>query len=305
MIPALVLAAGLATRLRPLSLVRAKGAMPVAGRRSLVALIIERLKAAGVTDVVVNLHHLPDTITRQLGDGQQLGVRLRYSWERVVLGSAGGPKRAAPLMDSPSFLVVNGDTLASVDLERLLADHRATGALVTMAVMANDEPLKYSGLAATPDGLWTGIIKRGDTTPSQHFVGVQVVEAAAFADLPPDAPWESIAALYPTLIASRPGAVRTCMVASEFHDIGTPRDYLDTCLRLDRAASATSAAVTESVLWDDVTVGAGSSLTRCVVTDGAAIPAGSSWSNQIIRLAAAAPLTATETRVGALAVSPL
>ena len=304
MIPALVLAAGLATRLRPLSLVRAKAAIPVAGR-PLASLIIERLQAAGVSDVVVNLHHLPHSITSQLGDGQHLGVRLRYSWEGVVLGSAGGPKRAAPLMDSSTFLVVNGDTLASVDLEQLVARHRATGALVTMAVMPNEEPHKYSGLAATPDGVLTGVVKRGDTTPSQHFVGFQVVEAAAFDGIPPDVPWESLTALYPALLAARPGSVRTCAVASEFYDIGTPRDYLETCLRLGGVAKANGAAVVDSVLWDGVVLGAGSSLTRCVVADGAVIPAGSMWSNQIIRPATGAPLTAAETRVGDLAVSSL
>jgi NDP-sugar pyrophosphorylase family protein len=303
-IPALVLAAGLATRLRPLSLLRAKAAIPVAGR-PLAALIIERLKAGGISDVVVNLHHLPHTITTQLGDGQHLGVRLRYSWEGVVLGSAGGPKRAAPLMDSPTFLIVNGDTLAAVDLDQLVARHRATGALVTMAVMPNEEPDKYSGLAATPDGVLTGVVKRGDSRPSQHFVGFQVVEAAAFDGIPPDAPWESLTALYPALLAARPGSVRTCAVASGFYDIGTPRDYLDTCLRLGGTANADGATVIDSVLWDDVSVGDGASLTRCVVTDGVAIPAGSTWSNQIIRPAAAAPLTAAETRVGELAVSSL
>ena len=164
-------------------------------RRPLAALIIERLKAAGVSEIVVNLHYLPHTITSQLGDGRHLGVRLRYSWEGVVLGSAGGPAgRAAG--DGPTFLLVNGDTLASVDIGQLVASHRASGALVTMAVMPNEEPLKYGGLATTPDGAMTGIIKRGDTTPSQHFVGIQVVEAEAFRAVPPDVPWESVAALY-------------------------------------------------------------------------------------------------------------
>jgi mannose-1-phosphate guanylyltransferase/phosphomannomutase len=208
-------------------------------------------------------------------------------------------------MGASTFLVVNGDTLASVDLERLVAHHRATGALVTMAVMPNEEPLKYSGLAASADGVLTGIVKRGDTAPSQHFVGFQVVEAAAFDGIPPDVPWESLTALYPALLAAHPGSVRTCMVASEFYDIGTARDYLDTCLRLGGHASAAGAAVDESVLWDEVSVGAGASLKRCVVTDGVAIPAGSTWSDQIIRLAAVAPLTAAETRMGELAVSSL
>ena len=96
MIPALVLTAGLATRLRPLSLVRAKAALPVAGQ-PLVVRILRWLRAGGVTDVVLNLHHLPETLTRIVGDGQDLGVRVRYSWETPVLGSAGGPQtRRAP-----------------------------------------------------------------------------------------------------------------------------------------------------------------------------------------------------------------
>ena len=107
-----------------------------------------------------------------------------------------------------------------------------------MAVMPNQEPHKYGGLATTPDGAMTGIVKRGDTTPSQHFVGIQVVEAEAFRAVPPDVPWESVAALYPALIAAKPGSVRTCTVAAEFHDIGTPRDYLETCLRLAHGAAA-------------------------------------------------------------------
>ena len=150
-IPALVLTAGLATRLRPLSLLRAKAAIPVAGR-ALVSLIVEQLRDAGVTDVVLNLHYLPHTITGQVGDGLHLGVRVRYSWEGVVLGSAGGPRRAAPLLDAATFLVVNGDTLASVDLHQLVAQHRASDALVTMATMPNQEPHKYGGVATAADG---------------------------------------------------------------------------------------------------------------------------------------------------------
>ena len=100
MIPALVLTAGLATRLRPLSLVRAKAAMPVGGE-PLVRRILRGLRASGVMDAVLNLHHLPHTITQLVGDGSDLGVRVRYSWEQPVLGSAGGPRQALPLLDSP------------------------------------------------------------------------------------------------------------------------------------------------------------------------------------------------------------
>ena len=91
--PALVLTAGLATRLQPLSSVRAKAALPVAGE-VLVLRILRWLRRAGVTRVVLNLHHRAETITREVGDGSAIGLEARYSWEPEVLGSAGGPARA-------------------------------------------------------------------------------------------------------------------------------------------------------------------------------------------------------------------
>ncbi|MGE0447559.1 MAG: NDP-sugar synthase, partial [Vicinamibacterales bacterium] len=125
MIPALVLTAGLATRLRPLSYVRAKAALPVGGE-PLARRILRGLRAAGVTDAVLNLHHLPATLTSRLGDGSDIGMRVRYSWEGpVVLGSAGGPRHALSLL-GPTFLIVNGDTLTDVDVPALLREHERT-----------------------------------------------------------------------------------------------------------------------------------------------------------------------------------
>src|SRR5215204_4131668 len=110
MIPALVLTAGLGTRLQPLSFVRAKGALPLAGE-PLARRILRWLSQAGVRDAVLNLHHLPHTLSGAIGDGSDIGVRVRYSWEVPVLGSAGGPRRALPLLQDGSrerpFLIVN------------------------------------------------------------------------------------------------------------------------------------------------------------------------------------------------------
>ena len=124
MLPALVLTAGLGTRLQPLSFVRAKGALPL-GREPLARRILRWLGAAGVRDAVLNLHHLPHTLTEAIGDGSDIGLRVRYSWEMPVLGSAGGPRRALPLLADGSFLIVNGDTLTDIDLKTLVADHDA------------------------------------------------------------------------------------------------------------------------------------------------------------------------------------
>ena len=97
--------------------------------------ILKQLRAAGIRRVVLNLHHRADTITRVVGDGSTLGLEVRYSWETEILGSAGGPARAIPLLESDRFLIVNGDTLADVDLPAIVARHVETNALVTMAVV--------------------------------------------------------------------------------------------------------------------------------------------------------------------------
>jgi NDP-sugar pyrophosphorylase family protein len=309
-IPALVLTAGLATRLRPLSFVRAKAAVPVAGR-PLVVHVLERLRRAGVTDVVLNLHHLPHTITSRLGDGTALGLRVRYSWEITVLGSAGGPARAAPLIGTSPFLVVNGDTLADIDLPALVAHHRASRALVTLAVTPNRDPGKYRGVAADDQGTVTGFVEKGDESPSWHFVGVQVIDIEALRHVSPDAPSETTTALYPSLIAERPGSVQAFRTSGTFQDIGTPADYLATCLALSPtqepsgATSRSHASVVDSVLWDDVVLEPGTALTRSVVTDGVRVPAGTSWTNCTIRLAATGPLQPGEAQVGNLAIGPI
>ena len=94
----LILAAGLGTRLRPLTLERAKPAIAVGGV-PIVRRIVTWMVREGVTDLVVNLHHRPETIAAVLGDGSDLGARVRYSWEQpAVLGSAGGPRHALPII---------------------------------------------------------------------------------------------------------------------------------------------------------------------------------------------------------------
>jgi NDP-sugar pyrophosphorylase family protein len=312
MLPALVLTAGLGTRLQPLSFVRAKGALPL-GREPLARRILRWLGAAGVRDAVLNLHHLPHTLTEAIGDGSDIGMRVRYSWEMPVLGSAGGPRRALPLLADGSFLIVNGDTLTDIDLKALVADHHSSGALVTMAVVANTEPGKYSGIAADADGRFTGFVPRGSPQPSFHFVGVQVAVPGAFDRVPTGMPYE-VRQLYPAVAAAQAGSIRVFRTKADFLDIGTPADYLNTALVLaereglpcigERSRVDFSARVERSVLWDDVTVEAGAMLKECVVADRVVVPADTSWHGVTLR-AAASELAAGEKVIDGLAVCPL
>ncbi len=100
---AIVLTAGLGTRLRPLTDVRAKPAIPVAGV-PMVRRIVTWLVGCGVTELVLNLHHLPATLTGVIGQGTELGAKVRYSWEPVVLGSAGGAKQASAILGADRVL---------------------------------------------------------------------------------------------------------------------------------------------------------------------------------------------------------
>jgi NDP-sugar pyrophosphorylase family protein len=303
-----------------LSLVRAKAALPVADV-PIVERILRWLVAGGITDAVLNLHYLPHTLTGLLGDGQAAGIRVRYSWETPVLGSAGGPKRALPLLFAEpglprqSFLIVNGDTLTDLDIRALASDHQRGGALVTMAVVPNEEPQKYGGVVVDDEGIVSGFVRRGSTQPSFHFIGAQIADAEAFASVPTDVPYETVAALYPSLIAGRPGAVRAYRCGAEFLDIGTPADYLKTSLLIAEregrglgcgrgARIDSSAHLDRSILWDDVVIEAGVMLRECVVTDGVTVPADTSWHGVSIRNAAG-ELMPSERRVGDLAIASL
>ena len=203
---ALVLTAGLGTRLRPLTDVRAKPAIPVAGV-PMIRRIAAWLVSQGVDDLVLNLHHRPETLTAVLGDGRDLGARVRYSWEVPrILGSAGGPRLARPIIGAGSFFIVNGDTLTDVDLDRLADAHAASGALVTLALVPNREFLRYGGVQVDAQGRVTGFVRRGPSAEgSHHFVGVQMVDGRVFDAVEPGAAASSIGGIYDALIAVAAG----------------------------------------------------------------------------------------------------
>jgi mannose-1-phosphate guanylyltransferase len=300
---ALLLTAGLGTRLQPLTYVRAKAAVPINGE-PLVRRVIRILATAGIRDLVLNLHHRPQSIAACVGDGSDLDVRVRYSWEQPVLGSAGGPRRALPLVvdaTEDDFLIVNGDTLTDVDIWSLIERHRESGALVTMALIPNPRPHQYGGVAVTDDGWVSGFTRASgagttNTSSAFHFIGVQVAKAKAFVDLADGVPAESVNALYPKLIAANPRSVAAYISPASFLDIGTPHDCLDTSLRLahyegSRFTGADSrvdpsAVLVRTMLWDDVTVGAGAHLQDCIVADAVRIPDGAKYERCAIVAAA-------------------
>jgi mannose-1-phosphate guanylyltransferase len=323
--PALLLSAGLGTRLQPLTYVRAKAAVPINGE-PLVLRAIRTLAQSGVRDLVLNLHHKPASIAALVGDGSDLGVRVRYSWEQPVLGSAGGPRRALPLLTDDGdgqFLIVNADTLTDLDIAALVARHRQAGALVTMALIRNPRPDFYGGVLVSSDGWVTSFTPRRkastdagrDSAHPYHFIGVQVAEARVFQDLDDGVAAESVGALYPRLIAAQPQAIAAFVSGASFLDIGTPADCLETSLALAgregprlvgaRASIDPTAELIRSVVWDDVTIGAGAVLRDCVVGDGATISAGARFERCAIVPANGREPAAGERLESGLIVKPL
>jgi len=295
---ALVLTAGLGTRLRPLTDVRAKPAIPVAGE-PMIRRIIRTLVSQSVDDLVLNLHHLPATLTAVVGDGRDLGARVRYSWEPVILGSGGGPRLARPLLGAESFWIVNGDTLTDVTLGPLADAHAESGACVTLALVPNHEFARYGGVHLDDERRVTRFTRRGPASEgSYHFIGVQLVDGVVFDVVRAGEVASSIGGIYDALIASSPGAVRGFVSDASFFDVGTVDDYrrthdafADAATRATAASTPSvgrgttidpSARVTRSILWDDVQVAAGASIDTCIVTDGVVVPAGAEYSRAVL-----------------------
>jgi mannose-1-phosphate guanylyltransferase len=278
----MVLAAGLGLRMRPLTLLRAKPVLPVLNR-PLVHWTLERLARHGVRDVVVNLHHLPASVTGAVGDGRAFGLRIRYARERELLGTAGGPRAVRGLFGHEPVLLVNGDVLFDFDLEALVARHRASGARATLALRPNPDPRTYG--AVVTDG--RGRIRAIGDRPRRRrgvvslFTGVHVLDPALLERLP-RGPSDSVRDLYVPLLEE--GALlQGVRVRGAWYDLGRPRLYRDTQLRLvpgrgrDRslvdagARVDPGARVRRSVIGRGARVGAAARIERSVVWEGARV----------------------------------
>lgn len=290
--------------------------MPVAGL-PLIHRILTRLREQDVHHVVLNLHHRAETISGIVGDGSDLDLCVRYSWEDPILGSAGGPRRALPLLEADRFFLINGDTLTDLDLASLARAHVESGALVTMALVPNPDPGRYGGVAVDSGGRIIGFPRAGPDNRGLHFIGAQAVNAEAFRALDPNTPFESVGYLYPDLARSRPGSVRAYVSNASFHDIGTVAGYMSTSREIAarerlavrpagrRPTIAASARVIDSILWDDVTVEAECDVVDCVVADGVTLSAGSVFERCAIVRAEGRQAELGEHLVGDLIIAPI
>jgi mannose-1-phosphate guanylyltransferase len=158
---AMVMAAGLGTRLRPLTYEVPKPMVPV-GNRPVLELILRLLAGQGFTEVISNLHWFPDTIRARFGDGAELGIELTYSFEDELLGTAGGVRNVRDYFGSEPFVVMAGDALTDVDMRALADAHEAHDGLATLAVKRVADTSEYGVIVTGSDGRIQGFQEKPD-----------------------------------------------------------------------------------------------------------------------------------------------
>jgi NDP-sugar pyrophosphorylase family protein len=227
---AMVLAAGLGERMWPLTEERAKPSLPLINR-PVIGHVLEHLSRHGVTEAVVNLHYQPESIRGLLGDGRKYGVKVHYSEEPVILGTAGGLKKAETLLRGPEpFFLVNSDSISDCDLGALLKKHRESGALSTLVLMPQDPKAGYSTVEMDERSRIVRIAGRpeGPSIPgtSQYlFTGIHIVNSDIF-DAIPAGKSEINSDIYPRLISSGK-VIRGHLHKGFWKELGNPRLYLD------------------------------------------------------------------------------
>ncbi|MDQ6785411.1 MAG: nucleotidyltransferase family protein, partial [Acidobacteriota bacterium] len=151
----MILAAGFGTRLFPLTIDRTKPAIPFLGK-PLVGYVAEYVARYGFRDVVVNLHHQPESVKKALGDGADYGVKIHYTLEEPkILGTAGALDNARHLLENETFLIVNGKIITDIDISEALAAHRKSGAIATMVLKENARCERFT-VVETEDNFVTG-----------------------------------------------------------------------------------------------------------------------------------------------------
>jgi len=186
---AIVLAAGLGTRLLPLTLRAPKPVLPVGGV-SILLFNLYLLKEAGIRKITVNLHHLPEKIRGLLRNEKKSGLNLHYSYEPKILGTAGGIAQALAGMSQDTVAVLNGDILFDLDLNAMAARHRKSKALATLACIPKDRAKVDSFVEFDRSGrirrIAGGPASPGPLPPLKAaiFSGAHLLEPHLFSDYP-------------------------------------------------------------------------------------------------------------------------
>jgi mannose-1-phosphate guanylyltransferase len=297
------------TRLRPLTFTTPKQMLPVAGR-PMIERVVEQLAEHGVDEAVLSLGYRPDAFIAAYPDGRCAGVTFAYAVEPEPLDTAGAiafAAREAGVDDT--FVAVNGDVVSGIDVSRLVAVHRARGALATIALTPVDDPSRYGVVCTDGDDRVTAFIEK----PPASEAPTNLINAGTYV-LQPEV-LDRVRAgrrvsiereTFPTLVGE--GALYAIASDAEWIDAGTPATYLELCLRCaEREGSGiagtaklgSGARVVDSVVEAGATVEADAVVERSVVLSDARVGAGARVRTSIV---GAGAMIGTGARVEELSV---
>ena len=231
---AMILAAGRGERLRPLTAHVPKALIPVLNVPAIVH-TLTYLRNWGITEAVINLHHEGAKVRRALGNGTELGMHIEYSEEQLLMGTAGGIKKAEHLLSGGTFVAINADVLTAVPLAEVLSHHRNRRALATLVLRQDAEAEKYGTLAMGAGGRILRLLDlRVGSEPHElvaMFTGIHLLEPEIFHAIPPGRPCGITEETYPALLKA--GApVFGHLYSGYWADIGRPANYLAAHLAL-------------------------------------------------------------------------
>ncbi len=293
-----MLAAGVGTRLRPLTTVLPKPLAPVAGR-PVIEHLLARLFDEGIDRVVVNLHWLGEQIVERLGSGAAFGVELAWSHEPELLGTAGAISNARHLLGDGDFMVLSGDGLHDVPLRAVAERHRASGAAATITVRRLPRPETCALVALDAAGMVTRFVEKPalpDVFTDLASIGIYCFSQEA-ADVVPDAPSDIARDLIPALLergmpiaafetsawwsdigtleelaaanlAVVSGELRTALAAQHTRPAGGVQLYSGTRVEPDAVLTGRVAAGPQAL------IGSGAHIHDAVVLPGAVVPGG-------------------------------
>ncbi|MBI3653658.1 MAG: NDP-sugar synthase [Acidobacteria bacterium] len=301
---AMILAAGFGTRLWPLTEDRTKPAIPFLNR-PLIAYAIEYLAEANIRDLIINLHHQPDSIRNALGDGSQFGAHIHYSFEEEILGTSGAIDKVRDLLMDDDFIVINGKIVTNIDVSAAIREHQERQALATLVLKENlarehfsiveiDERQYISRFAGFPkplaneiasaEGQSLNIAVAPDEPPPLMFVGIQVLSPRIFDYVPRHCFSHSVVDVYPKAMAAGE-AIIAHLTRGDWYELSTIERYVESSLHFMRQKGLANmvgancrvmdgATVEDAILWDNVTIERGATVRHAVLADNVRIPAG-------------------------------
>jgi mannose-1-phosphate guanylyltransferase / phosphomannomutase len=224
----MILAAGLGSRLRPLTTHLPKPLIPIL-HRPLLWYLIRRIRQAGIHEIAINLHYRGAQIRDWLGRGEHLGVAITYSEEAELLGSAGGVRRIRDFFGNEPVLIVHGDILFDVDLSAVIQYHLSRAAQATLVLHPAHQRYNYGKIRINAQGQIGQFVEQqasGVYGPliETVFTGVQILDPALLEAIPAGSSASLTTAVFPSLL-TKASRFYGYLMHGYWSDIGTPRRY--------------------------------------------------------------------------------